>query len=122
MTTGKSHAPTLILLAGGIAMTLALGTRHTFGLYLQPVTADLGWARQTFAFALALQNLETSVAAAERVFALVDAPPVVREPDVPSPMPRDSGMTSPNRKPVWCARVDAISTTSSLSRPRMRKP
>ena len=42
--------------------------------------------------ALALQNLETSVAAAERVFALVDAPPVVREPDVPSPMPRDSGI------------------------------
>lgn len=38
-------------------MTLALGARHTFGLYLQPMTADLGWARQTFAFALALQNL-----------------------------------------------------------------
>jgi predicted MFS family arabinose efflux permease len=49
--------PALILLAGGIAMTIALGTRHTFGLYLQPMTADLGWARQTFAFALALQNL-----------------------------------------------------------------
>ena len=38
-------------------MTIALGARHTFGLYLQPMTADLGWARQTFAFALALQNL-----------------------------------------------------------------
>lgn len=49
--------PALILLAGGIAMTIALGARHTFGLYLQPMTADLGWARQTFAFALALQNL-----------------------------------------------------------------
>lgn len=38
-------------------MTLALGARHTFGLYLQPMTSDLGWARQTFAFALAAQNL-----------------------------------------------------------------
>lgn len=38
-------------------MTIALGARHTFGLYLQPMTTDLGWARQTFAFALALQNL-----------------------------------------------------------------
>jgi len=57
MTTAKLRAPALILLAGGLAMTLALGARHTFGLYLQPVTADLGWARQTFAFALALQNL-----------------------------------------------------------------
>ena len=38
-------------------MTLALGARHSFGLYLQPMTSDLGWARQTFAFALAAQNL-----------------------------------------------------------------
>ncbi len=53
----KLSRPALILLAGGIAMTIALGARHTFGLYLQPMTADLGWARQTFAFALALQNL-----------------------------------------------------------------
>ncbi len=55
--TNKLSRPALILLAGGIAMTIALGARHTFGLYLQPMTADLGWARQTFAFALALQNL-----------------------------------------------------------------
>lgn len=57
MTMDKVRAPALILLAGGLAMTLALGARHTFGLYLQPMTSDLGWARQTFAFALALQNL-----------------------------------------------------------------
>jgi predicted MFS family arabinose efflux permease len=57
MMTNKLSRPALILLAGGIAMTIALGARHTFGLYLQPMTADLGWARQTFAFALALQNL-----------------------------------------------------------------
>lgn len=57
MNTRNFRTPVLILLAGGLAMTLALGARHTFGLYLQPVTSDLGWARQTFAFALALQNL-----------------------------------------------------------------
>lgn len=57
MLTSNWRTPTMILLAGGIAMTLALGTRHTFGLYLQPMTADLGWARQTFAFAMAAQNL-----------------------------------------------------------------
>lgn len=57
MTQSNWRTPILILLAGGMAMTLALGARHTFGLYLQPMTTDLGWARQTFAFALAAQNL-----------------------------------------------------------------
>lgn len=60
----KKHwrSPTIILLAGGIAMTLALGARQSFGLYLQPMTTDLGWARQTFAFALAAQNLVYGIA------------------------------------------------------------
>lgn len=62
MTLHNWRTPAVILLAGGIAMTLALGTRHTFGLYLQPMTADLGWARQTFAFALAAQNLIYGIA------------------------------------------------------------
>lgn len=38
-------------------MTIVLGTRHGFGLYLQPMTLDLGISRETFAFAIALQNL-----------------------------------------------------------------
>ena len=46
-----------MLVCGGIALTLALGTRHNFGLYLQPVTLALDWDRQTFAFAIAIQNL-----------------------------------------------------------------
>ncbi len=40
-----------------MALTIALGTRHSFGLFLQPMTADLGWGRQTFSFAIAIQNL-----------------------------------------------------------------
>ncbi len=36
---------------------LSLGTRHGFGLFLQPMTLDLAWNRETFAFAIALQNL-----------------------------------------------------------------
>jgi len=34
-----------------------LGIRHTFGLFLQPVTLGQEWGRETFAFAIALQNL-----------------------------------------------------------------
>ena len=47
----------MVLVCGGIILTLSLGTRHSFGLYLQPMTLDLSWSRQTFAIALAIQNL-----------------------------------------------------------------
>jgi MFS family permease len=51
------RTPTLILVCGGIIMTLAMGARHGFGLFLQPMSSAHGWGRETFAFALALQNL-----------------------------------------------------------------
>ena len=51
------RTPTVVLVCGGIILTLAMGTRQGFGLFLQPMTLDHGWSRETFAFALALQNL-----------------------------------------------------------------
>ncbi|MBE7423416.1 MAG: MFS transporter [Zoogloeaceae bacterium] len=48
---------TLILVCGSIVVTLSLGIRHTFGLFLQPMTQDLAWSREAFSFAIALQNL-----------------------------------------------------------------
>ncbi len=48
---------TAILVCGSGILLLALGTRQTFGLFLPPMTSDLGWGRETFAFAIALQNL-----------------------------------------------------------------
>ncbi|MCH7807495.1 MAG: MFS transporter, partial [Proteobacteria bacterium] len=44
-------------MAGGLIVWLAVGTRQSFGLFLQPITGDLGWGRGLFAFSLALQNL-----------------------------------------------------------------
>lgn len=57
MTRSNWRTPAIVLLCGGLALTISLGVRHNFGLFLQPMTLDLGWNRQTFAFALALQNL-----------------------------------------------------------------
>ena len=57
MTQSTWRTPLAVLICGGLILTLALGTRHTFGLYLPPMTLDLGWSRETFAFALAIQNL-----------------------------------------------------------------
>ncbi|WP_183002772.1 MFS transporter [Achromobacter sp. UMC71] len=51
-----------MVLAGGIVMGLALGVRHVQGLFLLPITMDRGWSRETFAMALAVQNLTWGVA------------------------------------------------------------
>ena len=51
------RTPAVVLLCGGIILTLSTGTRAGFGLFLKPMTFDLGWGRETFAFAMALQNL-----------------------------------------------------------------
>ncbi len=46
-----------VLLCGAAIVTLSMGIRHGFGLWLQPITTAQGWTRETFAFALAIQNL-----------------------------------------------------------------
>ena len=51
------RTPALILVGSGLLLSIAMGVRHGFGLFLQPMSADLGWSRETFAFAIALQNL-----------------------------------------------------------------
>jgi MFS family permease len=51
------RTPGVVLACGSVILMLALGTRQSFGLFLQPMSSDLGWGRETFAFALALQNL-----------------------------------------------------------------
>lgn len=48
---------TQMLLCGAAIVTLSMGIRHGFGLWLQPITQSQNWSRETFAFALAIQNL-----------------------------------------------------------------
>ncbi|MFE8645346.1 MFS transporter [Sphingomonas sp. NCPPB 2930] len=50
-----------VLLCGAIIVTLSMGIRHGFGLWLQPITQEMGWTRQTFSFAIAVQNLSWGV-------------------------------------------------------------
>ncbi len=51
-----------VLLCGAAIVTLTMGIRHGFGLWLQPITMERGWTRETFAFALAVQNLAWGIA------------------------------------------------------------
>ncbi|NBB11532.1 MFS transporter [Pseudomonas sp. SLFW] len=46
-----------VLLGSALILALSLGTRHGFGLFLPPMSAQFGWGREVFAFAIALQNL-----------------------------------------------------------------
>ncbi len=66
MTTAPASPPKLsmtpVLLCGAVIVTLAMGIRHGFGLWLQPVTMERGWTRETFAFAMAIQNLAWGLA------------------------------------------------------------
>lgn len=50
-----------VLAFGAAIVTLSMGIRHGFGLWLQPITQAQGWTRETFAFAIAIQNLSWGV-------------------------------------------------------------
>ncbi len=46
-----------ILIAGAYLVTVTLGIRQAFGLFLVPVSQDLGTGLQIFSLAIAMQNL-----------------------------------------------------------------
>lgn len=51
-----------VLLGSAIILTLSLGIRHGFGLFLAPMSAQFGWGREIFSFAIAMQNLIWGIA------------------------------------------------------------
>ncbi len=55
MTTWRT--PAVVVVAGCMIAVIGFGIRSTFGLFLQPLTTDLGWSRETYGLAIALQNL-----------------------------------------------------------------
>ncbi len=57
MTPAAWRNPVLILVCASIVLILSFGIRTSFGIFLAPVSADLGLGRESFAFAIAVQNL-----------------------------------------------------------------
>ena len=51
------RSPVVIIIASCFIALIGFGVRSSFGLFLDPMTVTKGWNRETFAFALALQNL-----------------------------------------------------------------
>ena len=60
-TATRPLSLTQVLLCGAMIVTLSMGIRHGFGLWLQPITQEQGWSRQSFSLALAIQNLSWGV-------------------------------------------------------------
>jgi MFS family permease len=57
MTKSNWRTPVVILIAGTLALFLSLGVRQTYGLFLPPISAEFGWGRETFSYAVALQSV-----------------------------------------------------------------
>ncbi|MBC3874458.1 MFS transporter [Undibacterium flavidum] len=58
ISTPRNHPSlTTVLLASGFVLTLSMGVRHGFGFWLQPISQEYHWTRETFSMAIAIQNL-----------------------------------------------------------------
>lgn len=63
MTNSDNSIPLIrLLLCCAAVLTLSMGIRHGFGLWLLPITQARGWGRESFALAIAVQNLMWGVA------------------------------------------------------------
>ena len=62
MTKKDWRSPAVVLVCGGLILTLSMGLRHAMGLFLKPMVFDLQWNRETFSIAFALSNLVWGIA------------------------------------------------------------
>ena len=56
-TLKKWQTPLVVIIAGCAISIIGFGVRSSFGLFLEPMTVANEWSRETFSFAMALQNL-----------------------------------------------------------------
>ena len=54
---GRSYAPEIIVASGCLIALITFGPRASSGLFQIPMTMQFGWGRDTFALAIAIQNL-----------------------------------------------------------------
>ena len=51
------RTPAVVMVAGCMIAIIGMGTRGTLGLFLEPMSSSLSWSRETYALAMAIQNL-----------------------------------------------------------------
>jgi predicted MFS family arabinose efflux permease len=55
--TAQRRAMLLLILLSGLIISLCMGLRQSLGLFMRPMTLDLGISAATFGFSIALQNI-----------------------------------------------------------------
>src|SRR5712671_2908616 len=56
-TPGNRRAMLLLIFLSGLIISLCMGLRQSLGLFMRPMTLDLGISAATFGFSIALQNI-----------------------------------------------------------------
>lgn len=56
-STSLTRSVIIVIIASCLISLVGFGVRSSFGLFLAPMTETNGWSRETFALALAIQNL-----------------------------------------------------------------
>jgi len=57
MSPAFTRNPTILIIAAALVISLSMGIRSTFGLFQGPMTMELGFGRESFGFAMAIQQL-----------------------------------------------------------------
>jgi predicted MFS family arabinose efflux permease len=57
------YTPAAVIIAGCLIAIVNFGVRSSFGLFTGPVSETYGWPRETYSFAMAIQNLLWGIAA-----------------------------------------------------------
>ena len=57
------RTPVYVLCGATCILLVTSGVRQSFGLFVQPISIDLGWGREPISFAIATQNLMVGLAA-----------------------------------------------------------
>ncbi|HER25484.1 MAG TPA: MFS transporter, partial [Rhodospirillales bacterium] len=47
----------ILVICGAFVISMTMGLRSSFGLFMGPITTDLDMSRESFGFAMAMQNL-----------------------------------------------------------------
>lgn len=55
--TSRSRTGLIVLICAVVTVAMAFGIRQSFGLYMRPITLDLGWGREAFSLVIAVQAL-----------------------------------------------------------------
>ncbi len=77
MPAANRRAMLALLILSGVIISICMGLRQSLGLFMRPMTLDIGVSAATFGFSLALQNIVWGDTAFTLQWLMDDRPPPV---------------------------------------------